>query len=149
MREGTKPSVLVVEDEAELLEELVELFKLRGMVSFGAASVDEALDNLTGISGPIVVITDLNLPRRSGLDLLSLLGNSPELRERISRFILMTGHTDLDEGSRAAVERCRAAILPKPVHVRELLPLVEAPVPVDWGSVEDGIQYGGERDTRF
>lgn len=148
MLRAEMPSVLVVEDEEDLLDELVELFELRGLRSLGVGCVDDAVALLSELAGPVTIIADLNLPRLSGVDLLRLLGSSHRLRSRVSAFILITGHTDLDESDRQSLRQCGAAILSKPVRVRDLLPLVERSEPVDWGLVEDGIQLDAPNGRR-
>ncbi len=66
--------VLVVEDEATLRESVVRgLSRLEGVEVVGAGSVAEAL-RLLDEREPAVVVSDIDLPDRSGIELLGELG---------------------------------------------------------------------------
>jgi DNA-binding NtrC family response regulator len=67
---ATKPSVLVVDDEAYVRDSLTEMLGLEGFACVGAASQDEALSALATRSFQAVV-TDLRMPTGDGLGLLS------------------------------------------------------------------------------
>ncbi len=65
------PTVLVVEDEPVLRASMVRgLAKLSGVSVLAAGSVDEACA-IIGAAAPQLVITDLNLPGRSGLEVIA------------------------------------------------------------------------------
>lgn len=68
------PRVLVVEDEPMLLKSVVAgLSRLAGVEVVGAASVSAALVEIQA-RAPAVVISDIDLPDRSGIELLGELG---------------------------------------------------------------------------
>lgn len=68
------PRVLVVEDEPMLLKSLVAgLSRLPGVEVVGASSVGAAVAELK-VRAPAVVISDIDLPDRSGIELLGELG---------------------------------------------------------------------------
>ena len=127
-----KLDVLIVDDESDLLEELTELFRLRGCSARGVPRVRDALRELEEATKPVLVICDFQLPGRSGLDFLRILGERPELHEKVCRFIIMTGHSDLDQHADILVRDFGASVLRKPVSIQKLLPLVEATDCIDW-----------------
>ncbi len=105
--------ILLVDDHAILRTGLRRILEdeFRGVLVGEAASVDEALRQLTEGAWDIVVL-DISLPGRSGLDLL------PELRERFpsSRVIILSSFGDpqfavhaLRDGALAFVTKERAA----------------------------------------
>lgn len=68
------PRVLVVEDEPMLLASVVKgLGRLPGVEVVGASSVSAAVVEL-GVRAPAIVISDIDLPDRSGIELLGELG---------------------------------------------------------------------------
>lgn len=68
------PRVLVVEDEPLLLQSVVTgLSRLPGVEVVGANSVSAALGEING-RPPTIVISDIDLPDRSGIELLGELG---------------------------------------------------------------------------
>jgi len=105
-------TVLVVEDEDTLRTSVVRgLAKLPGVEAIGAASVAEAIAVLER-TPPDVVISDLDLPDRPGLELIGELG-SRGLKCPVT-FV-------------SAYTRAFAAQIPRHAHVRVL----EKPVPLD------------------
>ena len=95
--------VLLVDDHAILREGLRALLEIEADIEIvgEAATVDEALQ-LASIFLPDVVLTDIGLPGRSGLSLVT------ELRNRCprSRVLLLTAHAS-EEYIRAGLD-CRA-----------------------------------------
>lgn len=64
------PTVLVVEDDPVILQLLEVSLEMEGFSVVTAHDGDEAWERVTA-SRPDVVITDIMMPRRSGLDLLA------------------------------------------------------------------------------
>jgi len=62
-------AILVVEDDDHLREVLLQAATLEGYEAEGVSSAEDALDRLKQAAFDILV-TDINLPRMSGLDLL-------------------------------------------------------------------------------
>lgn len=110
--------ILLVDDNEELLFSLVRLFKNAGFAVASAGDAETALEKLPG-ERPDVVLTDLRLPGRSGLDLLravrELLPSVPVL--------LVTAYGDEDTAA-AAQSLGAFAMLTKPVFRQELLAIV-------------------------
>jgi DNA-binding NtrC family response regulator len=76
---SAKGSILVIDDEQEIRESLEQLLKLEGYKADCASTGDEGLKRIDdGVFD--LVLLDINLPDRSGLDLLQhIKSNSPEV----------------------------------------------------------------------
>src|SRR5215469_11053460 len=112
------PRVMVVEDDESLRRVIQAQITGMGLKVSVAGSVDEALEQLQANSHDLV-LTDLQLPGRSGLDLLKIVhGEYPE-----TTVILMTGYGSVPN----AVEAMKAGAydyLTKPLHPYELRALI-------------------------
>jgi len=113
--EGT---VLIVDDEEYVRDSLASLLERRGFVVRTAGSVAKALEAHSR-DGVDVVVTDLSMPGRDGLDLLrTLLRDEPELP-----VLVLTAHGSVS----SAVEAMQAGAfhyLQKPVDPDELVLLL-------------------------
>lgn len=69
-------SVLVVEDESDFRTYLIVTLKRMGADGIAAESVVDAFKYLTEGKAPDLVISDINLPGASGLDLIEALRES-------------------------------------------------------------------------
>ena len=112
--------VLVVEDEADSMELVQELFHHYGINSIGATSGEEAL-NILETETPTLIIIDLALPGIDGWGLLSALKNKRSLAN-IPRIAITAYHTA--EVANQAIEKGFDAYFSKPLDatsfVREL-----------------------------
>ncbi|MEC8651887.1 MAG: sigma-54 dependent transcriptional regulator [Planctomycetota bacterium] len=107
--------VLVVDDEADLAESCAYFLKRAGYEAACAASAPEALDLLQqGAFG--VVISDVRMPRMSGMELLA------EVRKRDPdvEVVLITGYPDLQMAV-AAIKQGAFDYLAKPYDEGDLL----------------------------
>jgi DNA-binding NtrC family response regulator len=114
-------SILLVDDETELLREIALYLKRRGhhvmhATSFptGAALIDNAVD-------PDVLITDVRMPGGCGLDL----ARRARTRHPRCRVVVMTGHLDESQIS-TADDIGASAVLFKPFGFRRLLSHIDA-----------------------
>ncbi len=110
-----QPHILIVEDRRELRELLVSCFSLDGTAVSEAEDGDLALSRILESPTPDSVISDVRMPRRSGLDLLR------EVRKSDCHvpFILITGFgTTVDEAEVLALGN--ASLLEKPFDFDEL-----------------------------
>ena len=116
--------VLVVEDEADSMELVQELFHHYGIQSIGAATGEEALHILEKET-PTLIIIDLALPGIDGWGLLGALKNKRALAN-IPRVAITAYHTA--EVANQAIEKGFDAYFSKPLDatsfVRELQGIV-------------------------
>src|ERR1700741_3010056 len=109
-------SILVVDDEPDVAELFRQRFRREARqgtyVMHFAASGEEALELLSGEIAPgvIVILSDINMPGRDGLQLLG------EIKERFPDLpvMMVTAYGD-DERRRRATELGAAEFLTKPV----------------------------------
>ena len=116
--------ILVVEDEADVREELVEMLELRRFAVCGADSVASGMEQVRAASGPLILLTDLRLREGSGLDLIRKITADPALRSKVMRSILMTGHIDLTDQVHLDIQKQDLPILFKPIDSELLLSLL-------------------------
>ncbi len=109
-----KPSLLLVDDEPEILDLLGRQLTNRQFKTYTASSGKEALNILESEQIDILV-TDVRMPGMDGIELLEAAkGMRPELEA-----IVITGHGDLDTALRA-MRLGAYNFLPKPVGIAEL-----------------------------
>ncbi len=86
-----KLSILIVDDEQRLVDEISEFLKSKKFNVFFANHPDKALE-LTKNHLPDIVILDIRLPGRSGLDVL---GDIKKINP-LSEVIMISGHGDMN-----------------------------------------------------
>ena len=108
------PTVLIVEDEPKLRDLIGEVLRGWGFATIAAKSGEEAV-RLCESSTPDVLVLDLNLPGRSGLE------TCEALREQgiTAAAIVLTGYGDL-AAAQKAIELGVVAFLTKPFRLGEL-----------------------------
>ena len=128
---SAKPlQVWLVDDDASIRWVLEKALKGSGMTARCFDQADSALTALRG-DAPDVLMTDIRMPGRSGLDLLKdIQGSRPGLP-----VIVMTAHSDLDAAV-AAYQGGAFEYLPKPFDIDKAVDLVrraaqQASVPID------------------
>lgn len=112
------PRVLVVEDEPMLLKSVVTgLSRLPGLEVVGAGTVTQAVSELQ-VRAPAIVISDIDLPDRSGIELLGELG----ARGLKPKVIFMSAYV---KAYRAQIPpHAGVEVLEKPVTLEQLRALV-------------------------
>jgi|APSaa5957512535_1039671.scaffolds.fasta_scaffold33701_2 two-component system response regulator YesN len=115
-----KPSVLVVDDEAEIREEVMDALIDEGLTVFEASSVDEALITISENREIEVVVADLRMPHRLGVDLVTEMAGDDT---RNICVIIMTGHVSGDLGITLTGLNV-FSVLSKPVDCYELIETV-------------------------
>lgn len=111
---GAQPHrVLIVDDDQDLLESMGLMFRKRGFEAFIALDAESALQAIASIR-PHLVLTDLRLPRKSGLDLVR---DIHALYPNIA-VLIMTAYGS-DEVLETA-QRLGTTVLTKPVQRDEL-----------------------------
>lgn len=106
--------VLIVDDNREIRTILEEYLKEEGLLAEGAGDGKEALEkhNQTPFD---LIITDLNMPGMTGIELIKEIGKS----ESTTEFIIITGYASLD----TAIEAVKAGAfdyIVKPFRIEEL-----------------------------
>jgi DNA-binding response OmpR family regulator len=114
------PSVLVVDNEADLLATYERLLHRAGYRVIAAASLAAGLIAIER-NHPDLVILDLRLPDGDGLQLVQAAREAP----RPPPIIIVTGFPSEDR-RRAAVAAGAAAFLTKPFRISSLLELVQS-----------------------
>ena len=112
-------SVLIVDDDGDLTDNLTDILEAEGYEVFCAGSASKAV-KAARETRPWVALVDLKLPDGSGTALLSELKQVKE--ETVC--IMMTAHADVDSAV-MAMEKGAFYYLRKPVKPDELIELVE------------------------
>ncbi|WP_371347753.1 response regulator [Ancylobacter sp. IITR112] len=127
--ESELPRVLLVDDDPDVLIELSEGLAMLGLPSLTANTPVEAIDLVQRHEQLQVVVTDLQMPRIDGIELLQKLALMG--RKRPLATIIITGHASLDRAVGAlrlnAVDFLQKPLLPEEVAqaVRRAFSLVE------------------------
>jgi DNA-binding NtrC family response regulator len=120
-----EPGILIVDDVADIVAEMITMFALVGVPALGADSVPTALRVLR--LEPLIraVICDLHLQHEDGRTLLAHLQKDPDLACRSLNVIFITGDGEVESESAQAppVTIVRKPIDPDMVieHVRRCL----------------------------
>lgn len=121
-------TVLVIDDNTDLAENIAEILGDVGVQVTVAKSADEALLQFGNESWDLVV-TDVRMPGTDGIELLSLIKD----RSPSTPVLVMTGYADADTITRAH-ESGALAVVHKPIDLDALLGLVgrvaEASTPI-------------------
>ncbi len=113
--------VLIVDDEEPIRRELVEHLTGKGFDCEEASGVGPALAALHRNAEPAIVLTDIKMPGRDGLELLTTA--KAEIGQDIE-FVIMTGHGGIDEAI-GALRLGAQDFLRKPIDLKHLLHVVE------------------------
>ena len=112
--------ILIVEDSPLVTDAFSVLFTEAGYDVDSAATVAEAIERGTSERADVLLL-DLSLPDGNGLEILEALRKRGSLPRAT---LAMTGHND-SESRRLCLEAGCAAVLLKPVSIRELLRQIE------------------------
>jgi two-component system response regulator RegA len=109
------PTLLLVDDDRVLRDRLAQAFRERGFEVSVAGSYDEAMA-ASDVESPELVVVDLRMPGRSGLDLVRALKS----RDPGSRIVVLTGYGSIA----TAIEAMRSGAshyLAKPADADEII----------------------------
>ena len=127
MNDWARLSILVVEDDIDMLNVLCEIIQENGATVFRAANGVEALQVLEAERIDLV-LSDVQMPLMGGLELVKKIRI---INKDIPICLFVTGHSDLTEESAHAVGA--AGLIFKPYSrkdiigkIRQLLPVVAA-----------------------
>ena len=115
----SKPTILVVDDDATFRTRLVRALSTRGFPTLEAGDVESAIARAREHK-PARAIVDLRMPGKSGLDLISAL---MEIDEAI-QILVLTGYGSIATAVEA-VRRGAIDYLSKPVDTEQILAVFE------------------------
>ena len=112
---GTKPSILIVDDDPKLRKTLSDILRARGYAPRGAATGEAALDRIQE-ERPAVVLIDLQLEDMSGLQVMG------QIKERSpgTECVVLTGYAS-QASAIEAVNLGAYGYVQKPYDVEQLL----------------------------
>jgi DNA-binding response OmpR family regulator len=119
-KQNSIQNILVVDDEELIVELLQEYFSELGYGVWVAQSAEEAISKLKNGKNINLVITDINLPGKSGLELLKIL---KETKEDLP-VVLLTGLKTLDNAI-SAVKSGATDYITKPFDLESVRKVVE------------------------
>ena len=98
-------TVLVVDDNEDIRESLQLLLADEGYDIVTADDGQKALDLIPLLPNPAVILLDLQMPRLDGYGVLLDLSKHPEMRDRISIFLLTANYRPALSGHGAAARK--------------------------------------------
>ncbi|HQZ04456.1 MAG: response regulator [Rhodoferax sp.] len=114
--------VLIVEDEANIVESVSFILRREGLEVSSVADGDAALERLRGGHPPALVILDVMLPRRNGFEVLRALKSDARLSA--IPVIMLTAKAQPHDRARAD-EAGADAYITKPFSNRDLVEQVK------------------------
>jgi DNA-binding response OmpR family regulator len=122
MSSGWNPTLLIIEDDPDLLSMLKIGFERHGFTVLPAATVSEGL-TIAGLVALDAVLSDFQLPDGDGLEICRTLQTSaPELRP--PPFWLMTGSGLVSDDAVSA--SCVEGVFKKPFHLADVAAHIRA-----------------------
>lgn len=118
-KKATNRSLFLIDDDRLILSTLANELTRAGYQVYSAESVSEAEQWLESNQRPDLVILDVNMPNRSGLELTKRLKELQHIP-----FILLTAHSEEDIIIQAT-ESGAIGYLVKPVDISQLIPAIE------------------------
>ncbi|MDQ5857026.1 MAG: response regulator [Acidobacteriota bacterium] len=115
----TRPTVLVVDDDKDLLNVLREVIEEEGYRVLTAQNGEVALELLRSGEDPCMILLDLKMPGMDGHEF-----RRRQLAEPRFAAIPVVGFTGLENGEEVAHQLTLASVLRKPVHLHHLLETV-------------------------
>lgn len=132
--------LMIVDDEPYILEGLSKMIK---SASTCCSQIEEAVDALEALNKmsqfrPDIVITDLNMPEKDGIELIE------EAREAgyCDCFVVLTGYEDF-EYARKAIHAGVVEYLLKPINQEEIITLLETLAEEKCGT---NLEFNGHMD---
>ncbi|MBF8707129.1 MULTISPECIES: response regulator [Pseudomonas] len=118
-RQVSALKVLVVDDQPVIVEQLCEFLETKGYVCVPAHSADEAIERYMADPAISLLICDLHMPERDGIELMRTL-KEVNGSHRMFEAIMLTGRAEKQDVIRALREGF-ADYYQKPVELDELL----------------------------
>lgn len=111
--------ILIVEDDADLVETYTDLLDAKGYATTSAFTVATAIQMAISTE-PSVIILDLNLPGSSGIGVLDFVRSCKPLAH--TKILVVSGHSEMTE--LGLVDKADI-VLTKPISNEQLLTIVE------------------------
>ena len=123
MNDALNPArILIVDDEELIVEEIIDSLNMEGYDCVGVSDVDTALERLCEDEDINLVITDLKMPGKSGVDLIR---EAAQLCRKMPDFIVVSGHVESSDEHLHQELKVAFAVLQKPLAIGDLLSHVE------------------------
>lgn len=119
--ESSVPRVLVIDDIAAIVEELLTLLELNGIAAVGARSLSQAARTLEAHPSVSVIACDVRLDREFGMDIVEQIERNPKLEGRRFRYIFISGDPMQVRGADGGGGQL---VLTKPIDPGKLLGLL-------------------------
>jgi CheY-like chemotaxis protein len=113
-------TVLVVEDDSDIRDELADVIEDSNYRTIRAANGAVALQKLRGGPRPCVILLDLMMPVMDGHEFLAEQQSDAALKE--IPVVVLSAHLD---GAHGGAQMSAAAFLKKPIDLAELLSTIE------------------------
>ena len=126
VRSPMQGSILVVDDNIELLDAIKHGFEIAGFETRIAASAEEALEVLNENS-PDIIICDVLMPGMDGYEFYQTVLNEPELCT--IPFVLLTAQADAEEVRKGKTSGCDEFLV-KPFNLDDLIDIVSGKLSV-------------------
>ena len=118
--ESALKTILLVDDDLELLGVMAELFEVHGYATFRASDGQSALDLLRKMTcAPLLIVLDMSMPVLDGRRFLELRAKDPFL---LGIPVVVVSGSDAPESPLTNIK----AYLRKPVSINQLIAIVES-----------------------
>jgi DNA-binding response OmpR family regulator len=128
-----EPIILLVEDHIPLLRNLAFLLTIAGYEVLTAANGQEAL-NILQKHAPDLIISDVDMPRMDGFELLARVRN--DKRHRTVPFVIISDRYGLEDITRS-LDLGADDYVPKPFDLNDVLYAVDRLLPRIAGKLRD------------
>ena len=129
-------TVCVIEDDEGIRDIVRDLLTDEGYAVIEAATGFEGKQILDASAGRLIVILDYRLPALDGCDLLELVAQDEDLRERHTFIMMSASPAKTVEDCEEAIDELDVPIVPKPFDIDELVGAVR--------QAEERLDPGGE-----
>jgi len=118
----SKATVLIIDDDADLLDELTEMLTCGGYNVLPCSNAVDAV-RLAGASAPDVILVDVLMPELNGLQVIEKIkGSKGTARIPI---VLTSGYCEESEGRKLARVNGLAGFVKKPMNPLEVIAEIE------------------------
>jgi len=117
-------TVCVIEDDEGIRDIVRDLLTDEGYAVIEAATGLEGKHILDASAGRLIVILDYRLPALDGCDLLELVAQDEDLRERHTFIMMSASPAKTIEDCEEAIDELDVPIVPKPFDIDELVEAV-------------------------